>query len=245
MPGIFGQQPPQFIVVNSRRFLRPCAVLVGVLLSGPASAQMAAQVGVASENDYRGNSLSDGKPVATLSIALDDPGGWFAGGLLGEARFRDYSHDVPQLVVDAGYAHALSSGLSWEAGVTASLFPGAASNNYGELFAGVASRRWSARVYVSSDYYGRGYRTIYSEFNYFHPLNDRLRLLGHVGALHVENIPGHARSNTFDTRVGIDWRLGDYSLQLQHVDTNRESYAWPVGGTSSEHRWFVSVTHPW
>ena len=215
------------------------------LLSSSALAQVAAQVGVASENDFRGNTLSDGKPVATVAVAFDDPHGWFAGGFVSEARFRDYTHDVPEIVLDSGYAHALSSGLSWEVGATASFFPNAVSNNYRELFVGMASSRWSARVYASTDYYGRGYRTLYGEFNYFHPLNERARLLAHVGAQHVDNVHVNARADTFDTRVGIDLRLGQFSLQIQHVDTDRWSYALPIRASAAEHRWLLGLTHPW
>jgi len=130
-------------------------------------------------------------------------------------------------------------------GATTSLFPNATSNNYSELFAGLASRRWSARVYVSNDYYGRGYRTVYSEFNYFHPLNDRVRLLAHLGAQHAENGRANVHATTFDTRVGIDLRLGEFSLQIQHADTDRLSYAWPIRAAAWQHRWVVGLTHPW
>jgi uncharacterized protein (TIGR02001 family) len=215
------------------------------LSSHSAFAQLAGQVGVASENDFRGNTLSAGNPVATVALAFDEPHGWFAGGFLSEARFRDYSHDVAQIVLDAGYAHALSSSLSWEVGATSSVFPNATSNNYGEFFAGVASRRWSSRVYLSPNYYGRGHRTVYGEFNYFHPLNERVRLLAHVGAQRADNVRATAHANTFDSRVGVDLRLGDFSLQIQHADTDRLSYALPIRAARSEHRWVVSVTHPW
>ena len=236
---------PALIVVKPRRLLRQCICLAAVLSSPPVFAQLAVQLGAASENDFRGNTLSAGNPVASLALAFDDPHGWFAGGFLSEARFRDYSHDVAQIVLDAGYAHALSSGMSWEVGATSSLFPNAAYNNYAELFAGLASRRWSARVYVSPDYYGRGHRTIYGELNYFHPLNDRMRLLAHAGAQHAGNIPASAHANTFDIRAGLDLRLGDFNLQIQHADTDRLSYALPIRASGWEHRWVVSVTHPW
>ena len=210
---------PALIVVNPRRLLRRCTLLAAVMLGNPAFAQWSAQ--------------------------FDDPRGWFAGALLSEARFRDYSHDVPALALDAGYAHALASGWSWEVGATTSLFPNATSNDYTELFAGLASRRWSARVYISPDYYGRGHRTIYGEFNYFHPLDERVRLLAHLGAQHAQNVPADRHADTFDARLGIDLRLGDFSVQIQHTDTDRVSYAFPVRASTAQHRWVVSVTRPW
>jgi uncharacterized protein (TIGR02001 family) len=228
--------------VRSRRCARRAALSIGVFAASSASAQVAFDVSVASDNDFRGNSLSDRTAVVAVSAAFDHPDGWFAGGLVSEARFRSDDRNTPQLVTDAGYAHRLSSGLSWEAGATATFFPNASIYNYAEVFAGLAADTWSARLYLSPDYYGQNFRSEYLEFNVTHPLGERLRLTGHVGVQHGDAAVHYASTTTFDVRFGVGAQFGFGQVQLDWVQTNRVGYLEPVSGRD-RHRWIVSVTH--
>ena len=226
----------------TRRHARRPALLIGLFAAGSASAQVAVDVSVASDNDFRGNSLSDRNAVVAIAATFDHPDGWFAGGLVSEARFRIDDRDSPQLVTDAGYAHRFSSGLSWEAGVTATFFPNASMYSYGEVFAGLAADTWSTRLYLSPDYYGRNFRTEYLEFNVAHPLGERVRLLGHVGVQHSDAAVHYGSTTTFDVRFGVGAQFGFGQLQLAWTKTNRVGYLEPVSGHGRQ-RWIVSVTH--
>ena len=76
----------------------------------PAVAEVGATVSVFSEARFRAYSLSAGRPVASLDLSYDDPGGLY-GGLSatavmgGEDSFRPLG-----LVLNGGYAKRLSSG---------------------------------------------------------------------------------------------------------------------------------------
>ena len=225
-----------------RRCARRAASLVGLFTAGSASAQVAVDVSVASDNDFRGNSLSNHTAVVALAAAFDHPDGWFAGALASEARFRSDHRTSPQLVTDAGYAQRLSSGLSWEVGATATFFPNASIYNYSEVFAGLAADTWSTRLYVSPEYYGQHARSEYLEFNLARPLGERLRLLGHVGAQHSRTAVHYGSATTFDVRFGVSAQFGFGQLQLDWVRTNRIGYLEPVSGHDRQ-RWIVSLTH--
>jgi uncharacterized protein (TIGR02001 family) len=229
-------------VVKKRRRARRFALLIGLFVASSASAQLAVDVSVASDNDFRGNSLSNHAAVVAVAAAFDHPDGWFTGAMASEARFRSDDRNSPQLVTDAGYAHRLSSGLSWEAGATSTFFPNASIYNYAEVFAGLAADTWSARLYVSPDYYGRNFRSEYLEFNVARPLGERLRLLGHIGAQHSETTAQYGSATTFDVRLGVSAQLGFGQVQLAWVQSNRVGYLEPVSG-HDRRRWIVSVTH--
>ncbi|MDR3388794.1 MAG: TorF family putative porin [Rudaea sp.] len=231
------------VVVNLGRLARRIATLIGILLVANADAQIAADVSVASENDFRGNSLSNGEPVATLAVTVDGTNGWFAGGLASEARFASYARTGPQLVVDAGYARSISSGFSWELGATSTFFPNSSFYDYGEVFAGFTLNNLTGRLYFAPNYYGRDFRTLYAELNYSHALGDRLRLLGHVGIQQSDVPMNNAANTTFDTRIGIGTQFGGFGLQINWVDTNRVSYLEPIVDSDNRHQWVVSLSH--
>src|SRR5438309_1327740 len=83
----------------------------------PAGAQAQVSGGLAITNDYRvrGISYSNQRPAVSVSLAGDFAGGAYAGAT---AVVQDVTDDVRMLgdVEYLGYAHRLSSGVTWEAG---------------------------------------------------------------------------------------------------------------------------------
>jgi uncharacterized protein (TIGR02001 family) len=232
-------------VVGAGRGIRYSAiVLIGVLLTGNARCQVSGEAAIASDNEYRGVSLNGNHPAPSFDISFDSASGWFVGGLASEVQFYQQTHSSAEIVADAGYAYPLAPGLAWEVGATYSIFPNFTFYNYNEVFVGLSSTDWSARLYYSPDYFGRRVRTIYAEFNYAHPLGDHIRLLSHVGMLQGASGAANENMHTFDARLGVGSKPSDnVRVQLDWVATNGTSYVYPVGIAHDHHEWVLSVAY--
>ncbi|MGH8041373.1 MAG: TorF family putative porin [Rudaea sp.] len=215
--------------------------LAGALPSGKALAQMAAEAGIVSDNIYRGVSLNAGAPAPVLDLSFDGSNGWYVGGSASAVRFYRQYHSSAQIVLDAGYARAAASGIAWEAGATTSVFPDFAIYDYTQVFAGLAADNWNARVYFAPDYFGRHLRTLYAEFDYAHPLGERVRLLAHVGALQELSARGGGGTPTFDASLGVGLKLRAVDVRLAWVDRSRVNYLYPVAMGDTRHTWVLSV----
>jgi uncharacterized protein (TIGR02001 family) len=213
-----------------------------VLLSCSAQAQWSAQVGAASDYVYRGVSLNDDRPAAMAAVNYDSAAGWYLGAQVGETRLYGERHTEPLWIADVGYAHALTSQLSWEIGVTYSVFSHFTFWNYAETFVGLSAENWSLRLYHAPDYFGRGRHSTYLEFNAMHPLDERWRLLGHVGMQQaVAQVGDHGR--TFDTSVGLGAKFDRVDLQLLWIATSRANYLYPSLSPEDRRRWVLSAAY--
>ena len=218
-------------------------VLFGLLGAGNALAQVSGQISVASDNVFRGVSISDNRPSAAAEINYDGSAGWFVGGQVAQTQFYGEGHANPEIVVDAGYAHEMSSGLSWEAGATYSTFPNFTFWNYAEAFVGVLSENWNARLSWSPNYFGRHQRTAYAEFNYSRPLGERLRLLAHVGAVRGDSAQNTGNSRAFDASLGLGARVSNVNIQMNWIATNRSSFLYPVAPGGDRQEWVLSLAY--
>ncbi|WP_020655481.1 TorF family putative porin [Massilia niastensis] len=186
-----------------------------------AQAQPGANLSLVSEYSVRGLSLSEGRPSAQLRIDYDSPAGWYAGGFAARVSMAS-SPSRAQLIAYAGYARRLASGLSWDAGVSRTAFVHDSRYDYHEFHAGLASVRANVRAYFSPDYYGAG-RSAYLEWNGFHPLGERLRLVGHAGYLRRLGGYGGGPSGRVDLRLALAFDAGDASFQLAWLARQREA----------------------
>lgn len=214
---------------------------LALLGSASALAQVSAQVSVANDNVYRGVSLSDGHASAAAEVNLDSDAGWFAGAQVSSTRLYRETSDKAEFVFDAGYAHALTSTLTWEAGATHSVFPHFAFWNYTEAFAGVLAENWNARVHYSPNYFGRHRRTLYAEYDFQYPLGDRWRVIAHVGALHGVPIAEEGHAWSYDGSLGIAARFGSVAFAFRRVAINRSTYLYPLAQKSARADWVVSL----
>jgi uncharacterized protein (TIGR02001 family) len=222
---------------------RICFALLALLPGASALAQVSAQAGIASDYVFRGVSLTQGRPVATLEVDYDAAAGWFAGGLATATHLYTERRYEPEYVIDAGYAHALDAGLTWEVGATYAVFGNYTFWNYAELFAGVLGERWNARLYHAADYFGRGKRTWYGEFNYALPLDAHWRILAHAGAVEISRTALDPKRRTLDASVGVAAKFGSASLEIKRSVTNHESYLYPLEPSQARGAWIVSVAY--
>jgi hypothetical protein len=163
--------------------------------------------------------------------------------MVSTTQFYGQTHASAEGILDVGYAQAMSSGLTWEAGATYSIFSNFTFWNYSETFVGLLSENWNARLYYSPNYFGRHERTLYAEFNYSHALGDRLRLLGHVGSLQGSSRFANSNPRTLDASLGLGAKLGSVNMQLNWVTTNRASFLYPVAFADSRHEWVLSLAY--
>lgn len=210
------------------------AIAVGVaLLSTDAAAQVSGSVSIVSDYRYRGVSLSDRDPAAQVGVAYDDAQGWYAGAFLSTVRLAASSSRDLQAVPFVGYVWQFPSGVSTEIGASYSVFTGAHSYGYSEVYWGFASGNVSGRLYYSPRYFGRDADAVYAELNGAQPITERIRLLAHVGALRTGGGDAYGIStdhNVFDARVGIGFELDPFNVQLSWVTISSTTAGYPVAG---------------
>jgi uncharacterized protein (TIGR02001 family) len=189
------------------------AFCLAALAAAPgAFAQTSVDVTLVSEYAMRGVSLG-AHPAPQLRVDHDFDAGWYAGAFASPATL--YGRDQGQLIVYGGRALPLTSRLSWDAGVTRTMFLRDARYDYHEFYAGLALERISARVSYAPIYYGMG-RTVYLDLNGGIPLNERLALALHAGLLHPfgNNYRHDDRDrDRADLRATLAYDLGDWRLQ--------------------------------
>lgn len=191
-----------------------------MLATHAAQGQASASVSLTSEYSVRGVSFSDGRPAPQLSIAYDAAEGWYVGAFAAPRLTLGERSGVTQLTAYGGYAHRLASGLSLEAGASNTAFQHASEYTYREIYAGLASDRISGRVYLAPTYYGYEGRSAYGELNGFHPLQEHLKLVAHIGVLHTKAATVRDR---IDVRLGIGYDTGDCNVQLAWLASNGRS----------------------
>jgi uncharacterized protein (TIGR02001 family) len=180
-------------------------ILTALATATTARAETSASVTVASDYRYRGESLSDQRPVVSLDVAADFANGVYLGAsALGvwpaHAGFRALS-----LQEYAGYAHRLGPELTADVGVSnanyTEAYAGRASTSDQELYVGLSGHGVTGRVFYSPNYFGQGYSTVYGELSGVMRPRPSWRLSGQLGVL--------SRTGGGDAhdRVHLDWRL--------------------------------------
>jgi uncharacterized protein (TIGR02001 family) len=162
---------------------------------------------VFSDDRFRGYSLSDGYPVGIFDLSYDAPSGIY-GAVSGSAAATHGGHVEPiGLVLNAGYAKRQAPGISLDVGVVQSIYSGYSvgghSRSYTEVYAGIAGKWLSARLYASPNYLRRS-GTVYAQVDGNLPLAKKLRLTGHVGIL----APLHSNPGPAHYDREVDWRIG-------------------------------------
>lgn len=189
-------------------------IALGMLAAHAARAQASVSVSLTSEYSVRGISLSDGRAAPQLSLSFDAAQGWYAGALAAPHVRLGERSDVTELIAYGGYAHQLASGLSWEAGASSTAFQHSSDYNYREVYAGLASDRISARVYLAPAYYGYRGRVAYGELNGFYPLREHISLVAHAGALHRLHGQPYGARDHIDLRLAIGYDVDACKFQL-------------------------------
>ena len=197
-----------------RRAAPPLAAVAVLALPAGARAEWGGSVAVESDARFRGISLTDERPAARVTLGYDHASGGYAGASLGNVAFEGRGR-YPALLGYAGITGAAAAGWRWDAGATYWHVAGMSRYDYAEAYAGVLGERWSARLFVSPDYYGGGARTAYVELDAGWPFAAGWRVAAHVGVLRRIDVGG-AGART-DGRVSAAVQVGAVELQFAWV----------------------------
>jgi len=184
----------------------------------PACAQISGNIDVESDYRLRSYSLSAGRPVATAQIGYDDDSGvYFSLSATGEI-----GHDDPLFLGvqgNIGYVRRLNATLSIDGGIARSQYRSpdreSGPHNYTEIYLGLASGPFAARVYYSPDYDQADVSSLYTEVEAtFRPATN-WRVNGHLGsqiylATSAQYLAG--RAARYDWRLGVARELGNFDL---------------------------------
>lgn len=186
------------------------AFTLAVLLAPAAVAQTSADVSLVSEYAMRGISMGR-NPAPQLRVDHDFDGGWYAGTFASPITL--YGRGQGLLIVYGGRALPLTSRLSWDAGVTRTIYLRDHQVDYHEFYAGLTLDHVNARLSYSPAYFGAG-RTLYLDLNGGIPLDENVTLALHAGLLHPfgTGYRSEARDRA-DLRATLAWNVGDWRLQ--------------------------------
>jgi len=185
-------------------------LLLGSILflsAAPASAEVGATLTLASQERFRGYSVSDGYPAATVSLSYDDASGPYVEGSVMVAGNVSDGAERSRFEANAGYALRVENGPTLDAGIVHAEYGG--YRIYGhqavftELYAGVIAGRVQAHIHYSPTYFQRGISTFYADVDGSTPLTSNIRLTGHVGML-FQMTGQHEQAGT----TMKDWRFG-------------------------------------
>jgi uncharacterized protein (TIGR02001 family) len=187
------------------------AFCLAALAAAPgALAQTSADLSVVSEYTVRGVSLGR-NPAVQLRVDHDFDGGWYAGTFASPIDL--YGRGQGLLILYGGRALPLTTRLSWDAGVTRTIYLRNHEVDYHEFYAGLTYDRVNARVSYSPAYYGGG-RTVYLDLNGGIPLGERAALALHAGLLHPLDTDYHwSDRDRADLRATLAYDTGDWRLQ--------------------------------
>jgi uncharacterized protein (TIGR02001 family) len=184
-------------------------------LAQPAQAQFSAAVGLQSDYRYRGISLSQGLPAATVDLSYDHSSGVYAGASAIGAVIDGRAQSLG-FIEYLGYATPRRGGASLDIGINnqdlAYYSDKRYALRYSEVYAGVVGDRLSAHLHYSPNYLRPGYGALYAEIDGSLKPAENWRLFAHLGAtVPVGDVDG--RNPRYDARAGVARQFG--SLQLQ------------------------------
>lgn len=121
--------------------------------------------------------------------------------------------------------------MSAELGAEYATFTGAGSYDYAELYVGVTAEPVTARLYYAPRYFGRDSGAWYVELNGTQVLNERIRVLAHVGMLINRGdypLYGPSDRRLLDARLGVAVDIDAFTVQASWVGTDSANAGYPV-----------------
>ena len=203
----------------------------------PAAAQFAGSISIQNDDRFRGRSLSEGRPVATLDLSYDMASGFYLGGDITAVATRHEGVRVLGFQENAGYAWKTGAGPVIDVGVAnasyTEYYSGGTSADYTELYAGLITGPIASHIHFSPNYFRHGVSTLYLDADGAARIAPHWRLNGHVGVLVQTGgrLAPVSRRSHYDWRVGIAHQIGRVSLQA----------SWSGGGPDRDY--YASGTH--
>lgn len=225
----------------ARRLVR--ALVLGLaVLPCAAHAQLAGSVSLSTSEMFRGESISDSRPVLTVGASLDSGTGLFAGTSASVAAAA-HGPQITSLVQYAGYAKRVG-GVTAEVGAIHRRYLQVLDRDYRrsffEVYAGLACRGIKARIYLSPDYLVDGQNSYYAEVNARLLRIREWTLEGHAGLSLIPYelaLPRRGLRNYQDWRMQVSRPAGRLFIA---VGVNATNY--PVYSASGKAKVFASIS---
>jgi uncharacterized protein (TIGR02001 family) len=182
--------------------------LVLLLFAGSASADWSGSIALVSDYVFRGVSLTDRRPAIQAGLAYDHSGGLFAGVFASNVDLDAGGAGLGGQLY-GGYAWRWGSDLSSDVGVVRYFFAGSAqitANDYTEVFAGLNTQSFSARLSLTPSYFGSGAPGGYLDLSAAREIGSDWTFTAHAGALLTGSATAYA-SEYGDTRQ-LDFSVG-------------------------------------
>ena len=243
------------------RLSQGAAALLLLVSGAAAHAELSGTVGVVSDYDFRGISLSATDPALQGSIDWAAESGFYAGAWASNIDYEPYYDGNIELDLYAGFAGETAGGLGWDVGLVWYLYPDSSENrtrcrdeelyceisDYPELYAGVTYKWLEVKQWYSNDLSGSDEDGFYTEGNASFELPAGFGLNLHLGYNYGDAWDG---SEYFDYSIGVGYTLGNFDLELKWVDNDLGSSDWAytkddVFNTEGRAIFSVSTTFPW
>ena len=185
-----------------------------------ASAQVSAGAAFTSDYQYRGISLSDGRPALSLSISYDHRSGVYAGGAVVGGTTPRNGLQVLGVEAYLGYARRFRSADTLDIGVShrsaRQFYYSVYTISDTEIYAGLHKGHFSYYLYYSPRYYGSRNQTLYADVAGSLRPAPRWRVFGHIGVLTPLQAPARpgAYLERYDFKIGLarEFRGGEVQL---------------------------------
>jgi uncharacterized protein (TIGR02001 family) len=188
-----------------------------------AQAQVAVSATLESDYRFRGASLTDRRPTASLNLNYDHRSGLYAGATALVADTRHEGIESLGFIEYAGVVKQVTRQVALDVGVTnydLKRYAGTrtASFDYAEGYIGAATRNLTFRAAFSPNYLQPGAQTVYLDLSgAVHPW-EKWRLFGHAGMF----APANDKSRQLGFRRRYDLRAGI----AREFDKAQVSLAW-------------------
>ncbi|MCF7751351.1 TorF family putative porin [Bacillus subtilis subsp. subtilis] len=210
------------VELSKRRIARRCsALLLGLAISGAASAAVEGNATLTSDYVWRGSSQSDGDPAAQAGVKLGSERGWYASVWGSGVSFQPDNGARSEFDVVAGWGGALNENWALDVNLTRYLYPSSSVDlDWTELNSTLTwQQRYWLQVGVSDDALAGGHTGTYAQLGARLPLGEQWRLEAAVGHYWLASAQG---DDYLHGQLSAIWKVhGPWELRLTAHDTDR------------------------
>jgi len=215
----------------------PGAAAAVWILVGATAGHAGVTGNVAFTSDYvsRGISYSDNDPAVQGGFDWSHPVGVYAGIWGSSVEFGTPAH--VEMDVYIGVTRPTSIGAAWSVGLAYYTYPGASNLNYGEIYAGIAFPRLSAKLWYANDYAGTHGKEFYAEADLKLALPLAVELVLHGGYSQFEPVIGLRDYVDYGASLSRDYQ--GLNIGVSYSDTDQHQLGrlddWKIVMTVSKH----------
>lgn len=231
------------VELKKGRIARRCSMLLlGLALSGAASAGVEGTATLTSDYVWRGSSQSDSDPAAQAGVKLSSASGWYASAWGSGVSFQPDNGARSEFDVVAGWGGALGENWALDVNLTRYLYPSSNVDlNWTELNSTLTwQQRYWLQVGVSDDALAGGHSGTYAQLGARLPLGEQWRLEAAVGHYWLASAQA---DDYLHGQLSAIWKVhGPWELRLTAHDTDTAAERLFPGNAGSRVEFAVQTT---